>query len=86
MNGEVFYEFVQSCVLLHLMPFNPHSVLVLDNASIHHVDCIMRMVESVRVLVLFLPPYQEYINGEYATPIRGSIRHWQKMTSGVGVG
>ena len=29
---------------------------------------------------------QEYINGEYATPIWGSIRHWQKMTSEVGVG
>ena len=55
-NGEVFYEFVQSRVLPHLMPFNgvnPHSVLVLDNASIHHVDGIMRMVELVGVLVCF---------------------------------
>ena len=29
---------------------------------------------------------QEYINGEYATPIWGSIQRWLKMTSGVGVG
>ena len=28
--------------------------------------------------------YQEYINGECATPIWGSIWHWQKMTLGVG--
>ena len=63
-DGEVFYEFVQSRVLPHLMPFNvnPYSVLVLDNAFIHHVDGIMRMVESVRALVLFLPPYSRDFN------------------------
>ena len=36
-----FYDFVQNNLLPHMMPFNgvnPHSVVVLDNASIHHVD------------------------------------------------
>ena len=64
-DGDVFYDFVQSRVLPHLMPFNginPHSVLVLDNASIHHVDGIVRMVESVGGLVLFLPPYSPDFN------------------------
>ena len=38
-NGDTFYEFMQTTVLPHLMPFdgiNPHSVLVMDNCSIHH--------------------------------------------------
>ena len=64
-DGNVFYDFVQSRVLPHLMPFNginPHSVLVLDNASIHHVDGIVRMVESVGGLVLFLPQYSPDFN------------------------
>ena len=41
---------------------NPHSVLVLDNVSIHHVDGIVRMVESVGGLVLFLPQYSPDFN------------------------
>ena len=39
-NGETFYNFVQTHLLPHLMPYNginPHSVVVLDNCSIHHV-------------------------------------------------
>ena len=64
-DGDVFYDFVQSRLLPHLMPFNgvnPHSVVVLDNASIHHVDGIMTMVEDVGALVLFLPPYSPDYN------------------------
>ena len=36
-NGEVFYNFVQTHLLPHLLPYNginPHSVVVLDNCSI----------------------------------------------------
>ena len=64
-NGDVFYNFVQGNLLPHLMPFNginPHSVVVLDNASIHHVDDIMSMVEEVGALVMFLPPYSPDFN------------------------
>ena len=64
-DGNVFYDFVQSRVLPHLVSFNginPHSVLVLDNASIHHVDGIVRMVESVGGLVLLLPQYSPDLN------------------------
>lgn len=64
-NGEVFYNFVQSNILPHLMPFNgtnPHSVVVLDNATIHHIDGIKGMIEEVGALVLFLPPYSPDYN------------------------
>lgn len=64
-NGDTFYNFVQSCLLPHIMPFNgfnPHSVVVLDNASIHHVDGIVHMIEEVGALVLFLPPYSPDYN------------------------
>jgi len=36
---SAFREFVEKCLLRHLMPFNRssvHSIVVLDNASIHH--------------------------------------------------
>ena len=48
-NGEVFYDFVQTALLPHLMPFdgkNPHSVIVMDNCSIHHVSEIVKMIRT----------------------------------------
>ncbi len=61
--GDVFYDFVQSNLLPHLMPFNgfnPLSVVVLT--SIHHVDGIQSMIEEVGALVLYLPPYSPDYN------------------------
>ena len=64
-NGDDFYRFVQAYLLPHLMPFNgvnPHSVVVLDNCSIHHVAEITRSIEDVGALVHFLPPYSPDFN------------------------
>ena len=58
-NGNTFYEFMQTTVLPHLMPFdgiNPHSVLVMDNCSIHHVEGIVEMVHEVGALTHPLLP------------------------------
>ena len=63
-DGDVFYDFVQSRVLPHLMPFNGrvilHSVLRVRQRHlfIHANNGIVRMVEiSWRASLLFLPPY-----------------------------
>lgn len=64
-DGNVFYHFVQNRVLPHLMPFdgtNPHSIVVLDNASVHHVDGIANMIQGVGALVMYLPPYSPDCN------------------------
>ena len=42
-NGEKFASFLERCIVPILQPFNgsnPRSVVVLDNASIHHVERI----------------------------------------------
>ena len=60
MHGDAFYNFVQTNLLPHLMPFNgtnPHSVVILDNCSIHHIGGIVEIIEEVGALVLYLPPY-----------------------------
>ena len=39
-NGKIFLDFVQRCLLDVIQPFdgnNPRSVVVFDNASIHHL-------------------------------------------------
>ena len=49
MNGERFSEFVRDVLLPHLNPFNginPRSVVIMDNASIHHVDEDVDLIRS----------------------------------------
>ena len=46
------------------MPFdgtNPRSVVILDNASIHHCDGVVELIEST-ALVIFLPLYSPDLN------------------------
>ena len=48
-----------------LIPFdghNPHSVVILDDCSIHHVEEIVHMIQEVGALVHFLPPYSPDFN------------------------
>lgn len=64
-TGEVFYNFVQTHLLPHLMPYNginPHSVVVLDNCSIHHIAEVERSISEIGALALFLPPYSPDLN------------------------
>lgn len=66
-NGDDFYEFVQSTLLPHLMPYdgnNPHSVVInyMDNCSIHRVEGIIEMMQEVGALVHFLPLYSPNYN------------------------
>ena len=59
-NGDIFYHFVQSALLPHLIPFNgsnPNSIVILDNCSIHHIKDTIDLIHSVGALVFFLPPY-----------------------------
>ena len=64
-NGEVFLDFVRKCLLPVLMPFdgiNQNSVVILDNTSIHHLDCVVETILSIGALVRFLPPYSPDYN------------------------
>lgn len=48
------------------MPFNginPRSIIVMDNASIHHVQNVMDLIEDqAQAKVIFLPPYSPDLN------------------------
>ena len=60
-----FHHFVQDALLPHLQPFdgvNAHGVVVLDNASIHHVSNVISALQSTGALVQFLPPYSPDLN------------------------
>lgn len=60
-DGEKFVDFITEYLLPILMPFNyvnPRSVVIMDNASIHHVDEVTDLIEKqCGAKLCFLPPY-----------------------------
>ena len=64
-NADTFKEFIEKSLLPNLCPFNgtnPHSEVVMDNCSIHHVESVIKLIESTGSLVVFLPPYSPDLN------------------------
>ena len=64
-TSNEFMDFITSSLLPILQPFdgvNAHSVVVMDNASIHHVDEVIDKIESTGSIVQFLPPYIPDLN------------------------
>ena len=67
-TSELFLEFVRERVLPHCSAYlGPHSVLILDNASIHKSAQLRHMCEERGVLLKFLPPYSPDFNPIKAT-------------------
>ena len=59
-NWCVFGDFVDRCLIPILQPFdgvNARSVVVMDNAAIHHVDRVIQSVHNAGAIIKFLPPY-----------------------------
>ena len=82
-DGEVFHNFVQAGLLPHLMPLdgrNPHSVVVTDNCSVHHMEGTVGMIQEVGALVLFLLPYSPDYNPieEASSKVKLTLRSMDK--------
>ena len=46
-NSDSYCDFIETALLPHLMPFNgrnPHSVVIVDNCSIHHSPEALKMI------------------------------------------
>ena len=56
-DGDIYSDFVEEVLLPHLMPFNgknPHSVVILDNCTIHHCQQAVQLIQEVGAIVYFL--------------------------------
>ena len=66
MNGDRFENFLITTVLPFLQPFNwinPQSIIIMDNASIHHVEGVVDLIENqAGAKLIFLPPYSPDLN------------------------
>lgn len=57
----------------------PKSVLVMDNASIHHTERVKQMYRDARVKLVYLPPYSPDFNpiDEFFAELKAFIkRNW----------
>lgn len=65
-NGERFSYFIQNHLLPILQEFNginPNSVVIMDNASIHHVEEVTYLIETqAGARLIYLPPYSPDLN------------------------
>ena len=64
-TGEIILDFINTVLLQHLMTFNgynPNSVIIMDNCSVHHVHGVVKSLHQVGTLVQFLPPYSPDYN------------------------
>lgn len=64
-NGDIFLEFVENLLMPNLMPFNgynPRSVVIMDNCSIHHIHEVTELIQQTGALVHWLPPYSPDYN------------------------
>ncbi len=78
-NGDTFVQFIQRSLLNIIQPFdgnNPRSVVVLNNASIHHVDAVCELISAAGALVRFLPPYSPDLNPieELFSKVKGYLK------------
>ena len=65
-DGDAFQKFIDENLLSKLQPLNfngskPHSIVIMDNATIHHVQHVQTL-EGLGVLIYFLPPYSPDLN------------------------
>ena len=65
LNGEKFYDFLRGTLIPMMRLFdgtNPHSVLILDNCSVHHTEEVTELLTGAGIIVFFLPPYSPDLN------------------------
>lgn len=75
-DTEIFESFIEALLPLCGRWPEPRSVLVMDNASIHHSDRIRDMCSEVGVVLLYLPPYSPDLNPieEFFAELKAFIR------------
>ncbi|MGI4852149.1 MAG: IS630 family transposase [Janthinobacterium lividum] len=85
-DTEVFAAWIEEKLLPRCSRFPaPRSVVVMDNASIHHSERITELFEEAGVVLVYLPPYSPDYNPieEFFAQLKACIRkHWCMWEAG----
>jgi len=52
-SGQDFFDFLWETLIPNMMCTNPHSIIIMDNCSMHAHRC--DLLHNAGILVLFLP-------------------------------
>lgn len=64
-SGQTFFDFLRGQLIPQMMPFNgtnPHSIIIMDNCSVHHIHEVKDLLQQTGILALYLPPYSPDLN------------------------
>lgn len=64
-TGNEFVSFIRNSLVPSIIPFDgrsQRSIVILDNASIHHVAGTVDIIQNAGALAYFLPPYSPDLN------------------------
>ena len=81
-NGDTFLHFICTMLVQILNPFdgqNTNSIVIMDNASIHHTDLVVSMINATGALIRFLPPYSPDMNP--IESVFGEVKHYLQANS-----
>jgi transposase len=83
-DSIVFEDYIEQ-LLHHCNPFpKPRSVLVMDNASFHHIERIKELCRDAGVILVYLPPYSPDLNPieEFFAELKAFIKkQWHEYES-----
>ena len=76
------YEFVSYCHFL--CPKNHHSIVVMDNASVHHINGTFELINGAGALLIYLPPYSPDYNPieEAFSKVKTCIKTYEELEHG----
>ena len=64
-DGSNFFDFLRGKLIPEMQPFDgesKHSILIVDNCSIHHVQEVKDLLRDAGILYFFLLPYSPDLN------------------------
>ena len=58
-----FIDFIRGKLIPSMQPFpGKHSIIIMDNCSVHHVQEVKDVIQSMGIELIFLPPYSPDFN------------------------
>lgn len=83
-NADTFQNFLEERLSTSLYPFNgtsPRSIVILDNAAIHHTGGVVDLLENLGVLIYFLPAYSLDMNPieELFSKVKYSLKSYEHV-------
>ena len=70
-DANKFIDFIRGNLIPTMKPFpDKHSIIVMDDCAIHHVQEVKDLINSCSIALFYLPPYSPDMN-----PIEELLRH-----------